>query len=416
MNETDQIAPQERLTGTIMIVDDVPANLRVLMDILRPHHHVLRPVSHGQLAILSAKTQPPDLMLLDIMMPEISGYEVCRQLKSDPLTRDIPVIFISAKDDLQDKFWAYESGGVDYITKPFQAEEVLLRVQTHLKLGRLQRALQEQNATLQQEIRERQEAEETVRQMNARLEQRVQERTAELEAANTDLRHLISVASHDLKTPLRGIGQLAQWLRDDYHAILDNHAQEMLSWLIQRVKRMNRLIDGIVEYIGIIRRPEKAKPIDLNLLLPQILEALRPPETIQCRILNSLPVISGQKEHISVVFINLIENAMSFMGSAQGQILIACHDDRASWRFEVADNGVGIPAEYSEKIFHLFQTLHPHDNNEQIGLGLAVAKKIITLYGGHIWVESEPNQGCKFFFTLPKTITGTKDADNSPTA
>lgn len=402
MSTAHETSTQDIVAGSILIVDDVPANLRLLMDILKTHKHVGRPVSNGHLAVISAQAQPPDLVLLDIMMPELSGYEVCQRLKEDARTRDIPIIFISAKDDIQDKAYAFRVGGVDYITKPFQAEEVLLRVQTHLRLSRLQRALQEQNALLQQEILERQQAEEAVRVMNERLELRVRERTAELEAANSDLRKVITIASHDLKTPLRGIGQLAQWLQEDYRQLFDDHAQEMLAWMIRRVKRMNSLINGMVEYIGIIRRPEKTKSIDLNVLIPQILGNLRPPETIRCRVLNPLPVVSGQKEHLTAVFSHLLENAIAFMGRTNGEIAIGSSDDGEYWRFEVADNGVGIALKYHEKIFSLFQTLHPDEERDQIGLGLAMVKKIITLYGGRIWLESEPHHGSRFFFTLPK--------------
>ncbi len=416
MSDDEKIDSQKMLAGMIMIVDDIPANLHLLMNILKIHQHAVRPVSDARLAILSAQTQPPDLILLDIMMPEMSGYEVCQHLKADSATRDIPVIFISAKDEIQDKAHAFESGGVDYITKPFHAEEVLLRVQTHLKLSRLQRTLQEQNVALQHEILERQQAEEAVRQSNARLEQRVRERTAELEAANDDLRHVISVASHDLKTPLRGIGQLAQWLKEDYHNALDEDAQEMLCWLIQRVKRMNSLINGMVKYIGIIRRPEKIKWINLNELVQQILVSLNPPKTIQCRIVNTLPSVMGQREHLMDVFANLLENAISFMGRVHGEITIASSDGGDCWTFEVADNGTGIAPEYHDKIFHLFQTLHTHEEYTQIGLGLAVAKKIITLYGGKIWLESEPKKGSRFFFTLPKFINDTEEMPGTSAA
>ncbi len=401
---------QDIVTGTILIVDDIPANLHMLMDILKTHGHAVRPVSNGYLAISSAQTQPPDLVLLDVMMPIISGYDVCQRLKDDARTRDIPVIFISARDDIQDKALAFRAGGVDYITKPFQAEEVLLRVQTHLKLRQLQRALQEQNSALQQEIRERQQVEEVARRMNAQLELLVRERTAELEAANNDLRHVISIASHDLKTPLRGIGQLAQWLKDDYSSLFDAHAQEMLGWMIQRVKRMNNLMNGIIEYVGITRHAGKSKPTDLNDLVRQILTNLSPPETIRCRILNPLPVVSVPRKHLSDVFGHLLDNAISFMENDAGQITIASSDAGAYWRFEVADTGPGIAPEYHDKIFQLFQTLHDHDEHEQIGLGLAVVKKIITLYGGSVWLESEPNRGSSFFFTLPKSINETQEA------
>lgn len=128
--------------GNIVIVDDQPNNLRVLSGILQQAGYKVRPALDGEVALKSIKSSPPDLILLDIRMPEMDGYEVCRRLKSDEQTRDIPVIFISALQDMEDKLSAFRVGGVDYVAKPFQMEEVLARVQAHLKLYRLQRDLQ----------------------------------------------------------------------------------------------------------------------------------------------------------------------------------------------------------------------------------------------------------------------------------
>ena len=131
--------------GDILAIDDTPANLRLLVGILTQQGYKVLAVPSGKLALLGIRQSLPDLILLDIMMPQMDGYEVCTHLKSDEVTRDIPVIFISAKDDVLDKVKAFAVGGVDYITKPFQVEEVLARVETHLALQRLQKIVQTQN-------------------------------------------------------------------------------------------------------------------------------------------------------------------------------------------------------------------------------------------------------------------------------
>lgn len=162
--------PTESLEGNILIVDDTPANLRLLSGMLTEQGYKVRAVINGPMALTAARTAPPDLILLDINMPEMNGYEVCAQLKEDERTRDIAIVFISALGETADKIKAFTVGGVDYITKPFQLEEVLARVQTHLALRNLQRRLQEANSI---------------------LEQRVQERTAELVRLNAAMERFV---------------------------------------------------------------------------------------------------------------------------------------------------------------------------------------------------------------------------------
>jgi len=150
--------------GNILVVDDTPANLRLLAGILTDHGYAVRPVPNGKLALWGARgTTPPDLILLDIVMPDMDGYEVCQQLKADERTRDIPVIFLSALDDVSDKIRAFSVGGVDYITKPFQEEEVLARVETHLNQRRMQTRLEEQNQELAEAARLREDVERMTR-------------------------------------------------------------------------------------------------------------------------------------------------------------------------------------------------------------------------------------------------------------
>lgn len=178
MNDLDS---QRIEPARIMVVDDVPANLKLLTEIVAAHGHQVRPASSGQLALRSVAAEAPDLILLDVRMPEMDGYELCRLLKSHESSRSIPVIFISALDEAEDKVRGFEAGGVDYITKPFQPLEVLKRIETHISLGRLQQRLESQNRQLQQEIAERARAEEELRRHRASLEELVNARTADLQ-------------------------------------------------------------------------------------------------------------------------------------------------------------------------------------------------------------------------------------------
>ncbi|MGD9100106.1 MAG: PAS domain S-box protein, partial [Anaerolineae bacterium] len=175
---------------SILIVDDVLSNLQVLSTMLTEHGYAVRGAANGAAALMMINARPPDLILLDIRMPEMDGYQVCQQLRATEKTRDIPVIFISALDELADKVQGFAVGGVDYITKPFQVEEVLARVQTHLALRNLQTQREAQNAQLEQEIAERKQAEAALQHARDELEQRVAERTAELTETVTQVKRL----------------------------------------------------------------------------------------------------------------------------------------------------------------------------------------------------------------------------------
>jgi two-component system NtrC family sensor kinase len=176
--------------ANILVVDDTPQNLRLLAEILSNQGYQVRPVPNGKLALSAAQKMPPDIVLLDIMMPDMDGYEVCQRLKDSEVTKDIPVIFISAINDVMDKVKAFAVGGVDFITKPFQVEEVLARIETHLKICSLQQSLQEKNQDLATAIY----------QLQATQEHLIQ---SEKMAA---LGQLIAGIAHEINTPLGIIG------------------------------------------------------------------------------------------------------------------------------------------------------------------------------------------------------------------
>lgn len=251
-------------------------------------------------------------------------------------------------------------------------------------------------------ITDRKRAEEHIQQLNAELEERVRQRTTELEAVNRDLQDFIRLSTHDLKTPLRGIGQLAYWLSDDYANCLDVEGQRWISLLISRVKRMDRLLDGMVEYSQIGHISPHPEWIDLNTLVQRGLAAISPPEHIRVVVEDDLPGIISEQKHLYNVFYHLLQNAITFLDKPEGIITIGCLDEGEYWRFRISDNGPGIAAKYHEKIFQIFQTLEPKDRREHTGIGLALVKKIVELHSGNIRVESTIGQGSTFWFTWPK--------------
>ncbi|HLY96937.1 MAG TPA: ATP-binding protein [Sideroxyarcus sp.] len=241
------------------------------------------------------------------------------------------------------------------------------------------------------DITERKQAEE---QRNALLR--------EIESANEELKNFAYVVSHDLKAPLRAISSLADWISTDYADKFDDAGKEQMRLLVNRVRRMDGLIDGILLYSRVGRVKETMVPVDLNQAVREVLDLLAPPPGMTVTIDNSLPTITTEPTRIRQVFQNLLSNAIKYMDKPEGKIHIACSNEGAQWKFSVADNGPGIKEQHFGKIFQLFQTLAPRDRVESSGVGLALVKKIVEMYGGRVWVESTVGEGSTFFFNLPR--------------
>jgi signal transduction histidine kinase len=225
---------------------------------------------------------------------------------------------------------------------------------------------------------------------------------AQLKIINQELKDFAYIVSHDLRAPLRGIRTLADWLCADYQDKLDPQGQESLRLLGSRVDRMQNLINGVLRYSRVGRTEQERVSVDLNQLLPQIVGSLGAPNHIAIDVQPDLPTVQADVTRITQVFQNLLSNAIKYMDKPQGSIAVGCVEDQDFWTFHVRDNGPGIDRRHFERIFKLFQTLAPRDECESTGVGLAVAKKIVEMYGGRIWVESEVGQGSTFFFTFPK--------------
>lgn len=249
-----------------------------------------------------------------------------------------------------------------------------------------------------------------------RAEQLQMQLFAKIQETNQELKEFAYVASHDLKAPLRGIKTLAEWIIKDYADKFDDAGREQFKLLTNRVDRMHNLIDGILQYSRVGRVQENPIPVNLNDLVPEVVDTLAPPPNIEIVYQGALPTIIFEETRIRQVFQNLISNAIKYMDKPKGRISIGCTDEENNWKFNVTDNGPGIEEKYHEKIFKIFQTLAPRDEYESTGIGLTIVKKIIELYGGKIRVQSKVGQGTTFFFTINKKLEKQRNYEKLQTA
>jgi two-component system sensor kinase FixL len=245
-----------------------------------------------------------------------------------------------------------------------------------------------------------------VRDISARkqAEERHARLMQEIASANEELTSFAYVVSHDLKAPLRAIGALADWLSTDYADKFDDEGKEHMRLLISRVHRMGALIDGILQYSRVGRVREAPAQVNLNQLVRDVIDLLALPANISVTIDDSLPIVRTEPTRIEQVFQNLISNAIKYMDKPEGKIHIGCIADGMYWKFSIADNGPGIEQRHFERIFQLFQTLAPRDRIESTGVGLALVRKIVEIYGGRVSVESRVGEGSTFSFTLPRDV------------
>lgn len=359
------------IKGDILIVDDTPANLRVLSATLSGRGYEVRCVNSGAMALTVARNAPPDLILLDIKMPEMDGYQVCQQLKSDPKTYEIPVIFLSALDDTADKVKAFTAGGVDYITKPFQTEEVLARVKNQLTISHLRQKLTAQND--------------------------------ELMRSNLELEQFASVVSHDLQQPLQVIVGFARMLEKKSQNWQSEDTKKFLGHILVSGTHMQELIRDLLAYSRVNTSDFAYERVDCNEVLSQVLNNLQMANARSNAVVDypPLPTVMANESQLEQVFQNLISNALKFQRpntTPRVEISVTQEDE---WQFSIKDNGIGIKPEKFPSIFQMFKRLHKRQEYPGTGIGLAICQKVIDAHGGRIWVESEPGIGTVFHFTLP---------------
>jgi len=350
----------------ILTVDDEPLLRMNLRAFLEDQGYQVLEAGDGATALEVCSTQAPDLVLLDINMPGLDGFQVCERLRAEPASRDLPVIFLTALPGTADKVRAFQAGGVDYLTKPFQFEEVEARVRTHLELARRQRQLQLQNAAL---IRS--------------------------EALQQDLTHMIV---HDLRSPLTVVLQSLEMLEAGLLPGLDARLRGLVERGLHGTRRLSGMIDQLLQVSRLEagQMPANLRPLDLSQLARASAAALDP-QRISVALPERLEVL-GDPDLLPRVLDNLLGNALKFT-QAPGRVDLRTGFQGGLVRIEVCDQGPGIADHDRERIFEKFS--QGEAGSSQRGLGLALCRLAVERMGGQIGVESERGQGSTFWFTLP---------------
>jgi PAS domain S-box-containing protein len=227
--------------------------------------------------------------------------------------------------------------------------------------------------------------------------------TEQLRRKNEELDQFAYITSHDLKAPLRGIANLSQWIEEDMGERFTPEAREQMELLRGRVRRMEALIDGILQLSRVGRVRTNPEAVRVSELLREVVDLLHPPEGFVIEIGADMPTVTAERLRLEQVFMNLINNAIKYHGPPPGRVWVSWRDAGGNrLEFAVADDGPGIAAQYHEKIFAVFQTLAARDKVEGTGLGLSLVRKIVEDQGGRVWVDSEPGRGATFRFTWPK--------------
>ncbi|AKG20806.1 hybrid sensor histidine kinase/response regulator [Calothrix sp. 336/3] len=391
----------------IVVIDDTPANLHLLTNLLKENGYLVRPFPSGKLGIVGIQHAAPALILLDIQMPNMNGYEVCQQLKANETTRDIPVIFISALDEILDKVKAFTVGGVDYITKPFQTEEVLARISTHLDLSRLQKLLKQENYLQAQQLAEQ----------NRQLQKinRLLEKTNEELIQSTRLKdEFLATMSHELRTPLNAILGMTESLQEEIFGEINEKQFQALATVERSGNHLLELINDILDVSKIV-----SGQIELNYtntaiipLCQQSLEFIQPQASkksihLESKVPVDLPNFRMDERRIRQVLINLLNNAVKFTpegGAITLEVIYPITIQQQNYlQIFVKDTGMGIAAEDIKRVFEPFIQLDSNLNRkyEGTGLGLTLVKRIVELHGGEVSLTSELGVGSCFAIALP---------------
>lgn len=400
----------------ILIVDDQRENILPLKKILELHGLESEEAMSGEEALRKTLQKNYSLIILDVQMPGMDGFEVAETLAGSSRTKDIPIIFLSAINK-EKKYIAkgYESGGVDYITKPADPELLILKVKSFLKLYQQQNELKEMRDLLAREIEIRKDAQENLEQKVIERTRELQQKNEELELSNHELQQFAWVVSHDLKEPVRKIEIFVKLLRE--RCLNDDpNGPVYIDRTISAAQRMSSLIDDLLAYSR-LSSPIESENCDLNEVVGEViadLDHIFEEKRALISIENDLPVVTGVPSQLRQVFQNLISNSLKFVHNGTRPEITITADlvqpengagqelpDGDYHRIKVRDNGIGFDEQYIDKIFTIFQRLHHREDYEGTGIGLSIARKIIEKHNGLITGESKNGSGAQFTILLP---------------
>lgn len=459
------MSPESPEKETILIIDDSPTNIVLLSELLQESGYTVWIARDGETAICKVTEELPDLILLDVLMPGPDGFEICQRLKSNPLTDEVPIIFMTALSDPVDKVKGMNLGAVDYITKPFRQEEVLARVKTHLKIRKLTRSLAKQNQLLKQEIQEKIAAEASLQKLTEELEKRVEERTAELTKAMYDLQkaqvqlvqkekmstlgQLVAGVAHEINNPINFIAvnltHVEKYIEDLLEHLqlyqekfpnpgneIENHAEEIeLEFLVEDLPSIvasmqtgTERINQISVSLRIFSRSDTSTKVAVNIhegidstlmILKHRLKANENRPAIEViKQYGILPLVECYAGQLNQVFMNLLSNAIdAFDEYSQAysykelelnpsKIIINTEHQEKEQQILIRINDNG-PGMLPEAQAHLFEPLFTTKPlGKGTGLGLSISHQIVVeKHGGQLTCNSVPGKGVEFIIALP---------------
>lgn len=374
----------------ILLVDDTPVNILVFEELLRREDRELLTAASGREALKIALDNEVDLIILDVQMPGMDGFEVAQILKSNKKTRDVPIIFASAvKKEQQFIMKGFDEGAVDYLFKPLDPDITKAKVSVLLKLQAQRKELVEKNASLEK-------AKEQIDRLNTDLlghVQKLQELNGEMEAFSYSV-------SHDLRAPLRAMLGYSEILHDEHSAGLGEDAKALLQRIRTGGQRMEKLIDDLLMFSKMGRKDLVRSEINMDALVKKVADHL--PAHSASLLIDPLQPASGDASLLEQVWINLLSNAIKYSAKKDNATVVVsskAEDDRIV--YQVKDNGAGFDMKYADKLFGVFQRLHSSRDFEGTGIGLATVHRILKKHGGKIWAEAKEKEGATFYFALP---------------
>ena len=364
--------------ANILVVDDVAENVKISGNILRENGYKMLAAMNGETALNILNEKHIDLVLLDIAMPGMDGFEVCDRIVKNPETSHIPVIFLTAMTQTEDVVRGFKTGAVDYITKPFQTEELLQRVHTHLRIKQQQETITEQNNQLQE--------------LNATKDK------------------FFNIMAHDLKNPFNAILGFAELLLKRHKTISEEKREHFINNIYNNTKNAYKLLENLLEWSRSQTNRIKFSPETVNLatlvneMLPLIEESAAQKAIQLTNTIEDDIFVNVDKNMINTVLRNLLTNAVKFTpDNGEVSVMSKKHEEDNSMQVTVKDSGVGIEKDKLNDLFRIDKnTTSEGTKSEQgTGLGLILSKEFIEKHGGKIWAESNPGEGSEFHFTLP---------------
>ncbi len=323
--------------------------------------------------LFDAGDAPFPIVISDWMMPEMDGLDLIRRIRESSGSNYVYTILLTAKSEREDVVAGMDAGADDFLRKPFDREELRVRLRAGERIVQLEQTLATQN----QELRQRVEEVET----------------------------FAYSASHDLQTPLRTFGSYAQLLLADYGKVLDDEGRELCAEILEDALHMKTLLDSLLEYSRIGREPAPLTDVDVEAVLARVLHDLQSEIAeigATVHVPDKLPMVIYAEGRLKQIFGNLVSNALKFTSTSTPVVTVSCDEAARFYRFTVHDNGIGIAPEHVDRIFNIFERLHTRDIYPGTGAGLTIVKKIVEFHGGNIGVASTLGAGSTFWFTVPK--------------